>query len=193
MGPSRAPFWDFFGPQDASKTASRAPKTRLRAPKRSPRPPQERPRGLQDHPGSAQAVSKSLQDRPKSAQDMPKSAQDASKTAPRAPKTPGRRPRNEIQTYLPTTKGVRRSSLSALQSGAHLPVCFGVLDPSYLTTCSGSRELRMLPPPRSGQRVPPHSLLANAVSKQSPSRFQASSMHVQATFSIKMAPRALQM
>ena len=52
MGPSRAPFWEPFGPQDASKTGSRAPKTRPRAlqeasktgpraPKRPPRPPQE--------------------------------------------------------------------------------------------------------------------------------------------------------
>ena len=46
LGPSRAPFWEPFGPQDASKTASRASKTRPRAPKRPPRPPQERPRGL---------------------------------------------------------------------------------------------------------------------------------------------------
>ena len=50
LGRSRAPFWEAFGPQDASKTASRAPKTRPRAPKRPPRPPQERPRGLPGRP-----------------------------------------------------------------------------------------------------------------------------------------------
>ena len=50
LGSSRAPFWEPFGPQDASKTASRASKTRPRAPKRPPRPPQERPRGLPGRP-----------------------------------------------------------------------------------------------------------------------------------------------
>ena len=42
--------WEPSGPQDASKTASRAHKTRPRAPKRPPRQLQERPRGLPDHP-----------------------------------------------------------------------------------------------------------------------------------------------
>ena len=46
LGTSRAPFWEHVGPQDASKTTSRAPKTRPRPPKRPPRRLQERPRGL---------------------------------------------------------------------------------------------------------------------------------------------------
>ena len=50
MGPSRASYWEPFGPQYASKTASRAPKTRPTAPKRPPRPLQERPRGLPGRP-----------------------------------------------------------------------------------------------------------------------------------------------
>ena len=50
LGTSRAPFWDHVGPQDASKTTSRAPKTRPRPPKRPPRRLQERPRGLPGRP-----------------------------------------------------------------------------------------------------------------------------------------------
>ena len=50
LGPSRAQFWEPFGPQDASKTAPRAPKIRPRAPKRLPSPLQDRPRGVPDCP-----------------------------------------------------------------------------------------------------------------------------------------------
>ena len=173
-----------------------------------PSRPQELPRCLQDGPKSAQELPRRLQDAPESLQELPRepeNLQDSFQMAPRAAKARtteplellrgvqevSTTPSSHIPEYKnlsirpsctqPRTKGVRRYSRSVLQSAAHLPVCFGVLDcnPRLLCPDHGSQiPLGMLPlpslgPPR-GAALPSWevtSMQVNAVSMQVPCRF----------------------
>ena len=137
----------------------------LWAPNWLPRWPQEPPRQPQDGSKTLQDASKpapgALQDPSSNAKELSRAA----KRRPRAPRdSPGidfNHPRGRLGVDLDPPGGLdqgsyslgRRDPRTRIQSAAHLPVCFSVLNPRYLTTCSGPRELnpfRDAPPPSLG-------------------------------------------
>ena len=139
LGPSRAPFWEPFGPQDASKTASRASKTHPRAPKRPPRPPQERPRGL---PGRSKRPPGPLQE------------------ASRMPRSSRRPPRIPVGPILPQKPSLHRPAdncsrvnYKTLPSTRTLPRTAQKQSPTPLNDDSSCRQNRRAKPQNEGAAV----------------------------------------
>ena len=133
--------------------------------------------------------------RPPRAQDPPRSAQEVPKGPPRALKGSRALQDPKIQTAKLEFRVHRVGSAGTAkrkQSAAHLPVCIGVLNHRKQLLCPhhGSQiPLGMLPLPSLG--APRGAALRFAVHTES--QVNAGSMHVHATFSAKMASRALKM
>ena len=126
-------IWDPLGP----------PLGDLWAPIWTPRAPRALPRWLQDHPRRLQDSSDGLQNRSKSPQEPLQEASKSprpSKKRPRGAQGPSKssqeRSKSPPRTLKCQTAGlglrVRRvgwaGTAKRIQSAAHLPVCFGVLD-----------------------------------------------------------------